>query len=248
MKMTLAEPRYFKDSISIISELVNEARFKVSSTGIELVAMDPANVAMVLYKLLSSSFVEYKVDKEREIGINLGNLKQVLRRIKPNDMLSLEVGTNNKLKVTLKSNTTRVFSLPIIELDEKEQRIPDLKFPVKITTKAQTLNDAIEDADIVGESVTFSAVTGKFSVFAEGDLSRAEIDIPEDEETKVMLQGSDKVKAKYSVEYLKKMITGAKLTEDVTIQFNNDYPLKISFDAVDRVSLAFILAPRVEND
>ena len=86
MKLTLAEPSYLKESVSIISELVNEARFKVTPEGIELVAMDPANVAMVIFKLLSSAFTEYTVDKELEIAINMNNFKQILRRAKPNDM------------------------------------------------------------------------------------------------------------------------------------------------------------------
>jgi len=34
MKLTLAEPKYFKDSVSIISELVNEARFKITTDAI----------------------------------------------------------------------------------------------------------------------------------------------------------------------------------------------------------------------
>jgi DNA polymerase III sliding clamp (beta) subunit (PCNA family) len=59
MKLTLAEPKYLKDSISIISELVNEARLKITPDFIEIIAMDPANVAMVVFKLLSSAFVEY---------------------------------------------------------------------------------------------------------------------------------------------------------------------------------------------
>ena len=63
MKLTLAEPKYLKESISVISELVNEARFKIGPDGIELVAMDPANVAMVIFKLLSSCFVEYDINK-----------------------------------------------------------------------------------------------------------------------------------------------------------------------------------------
>ena len=84
MKLTLAEPKYLKDSISIISDLVNEANFKITSNAIELVAMDPANVAMVMFKLLSSAFVEYDVKGKTELAINLNNLKQVLRRVKPN--------------------------------------------------------------------------------------------------------------------------------------------------------------------
>ena len=100
MRLTLAEPRYLKDSISIISELVDEARFKITPDAVELVAMDPANVAMVIFKLLSSCFTEYEVKEPTEIAINLGNLKQILRRSKPNDMLSIEL-EENKLKITI---------------------------------------------------------------------------------------------------------------------------------------------------
>ena len=127
MKLTLAEPTYLKESISIISDLVNEARFKVNKDAMELVAMDPANVAMVIFKLLSSCFTEYDVKEETQIAINLGNLKQILRRANPNDMLSLELDPNNKLKITLKGISNRAFSLPIIELEEKEQNFDNDK-------------------------------------------------------------------------------------------------------------------------
>ena len=44
------------------------------------------------------------------------------------------------------------------------------------------------------------------------------------------------------------MINGSKIADDVSISFNNDYPLKIEYKTVDKVMLSFILAPRVEND
>lgn len=248
MKLTLADPSYLKDSISIISELVNEARFKITPDAIEMVAMDPANVAMVIYKLLSSCFTEYDVQKDTEIAINLNNLKQILRRAKPSDMLSLELTAENKLQIKLKSNTTRTFSIPIIELDEKEQKVPELKFPISIQTQSSIINDAIEDADIVAESVTFIGEKDKLMIAAESDLSKANIEISANEETKINAENSDKVKSKYSIEYLKKMIAGSKLSNDVVMNFSRDYPLKMEFKVVDKVMLSFILAPRVEND
>ena len=248
MRLTLAEPSYLKESISIISDLVNEARFKINQNAIELVAMDPANVAMVVFKLLSSCFTEYDVKKETEIAINLSNLKQVLRRASPKDMLTLEMDDDNRLKIELKSNTTRTFNLPIIELEEKEQKVPDLKFPVTIKTSSSIFNEAIADADVVGESVSFIAEPKKFTLLAEGDLNQAKIEIKEDESTKVSTTTDEKVKAKYSIEYLKKMINGSKLSDEVIIQFNKDYPLKLEYKSVDKVMLSFILAPRVEND
>lgn len=247
MKLTLSEPGYLKDSIGIISELVNEARFKITGEGIELVAMDPANVAMVIYKLLSSCFTEYQLDGDVEIAINLANLKQILKRTKSNDLLTLEFGGDNQLKITLQNKQKRTFSIPIIELEEKEQKVPSLEFPAQIKMNSSMLVDSIEDVGIVAESVNFLAEKGMFTVKAEGDLSKATIDIPADEHTSIMMD-TDRAKAKYSIEYLKKMITGSKLTDNVEVHFNQDYPLKLSYKVEDKVLLSFILAPRVEND
>jgi len=248
MKLTLAEPKYLKDSISIISDLVNEGRFKVTKDAIELVAMDPANVAMVIFKLFSSVFTEYDLKKDIEIGLNLDNLKQVLRRASPSDMITLELGEDNKLIIQLKGNSTRTFSIPTIELEEKEQKIPDLKFTAKITTPSSVFNEAIEDVDIVAESVSMIAENKKLTFSAEGDLSKANIDISEDDNTKFVVEGDSKIKSKYSIEYLKKMTNGSKIADTVAISFSNDYPLRLDYNTIDKVSLSFILAPRVEND
>ncbi len=248
MKLVLAETKYFKDSITILSDLVTEAKFKVTADGLELVAMDPANVAMVIFKLLSSSFTEYKIDKPEELGINLNNLKQVLRRTKGEDILSLETTEDNKLKVQLKSNTTRSFSLPTLDLEDKEQKVPQLNFPLVVNTKASILTEAIEDVSVVAESVTFLGEKAQLSVKAEGDLSKAFIEIKADDATKITTESEDKFKSKYSLEYLKKMILGSKLSDDVSLSFNTDYPLKLEYKVTDRLLLAFILAPRVDND
>jgi len=245
MKLTLAEPSYLKESIAIISDLVNEARFKITKDAVELVAMDPANVAMVIFKLLNSAFTEYNVKEPVELAINLNNLKQILRRAKANDMLSLEMDAN-KLKIQLKSNTTRTFSLPIIELEDKDQKIPDLKFPITIILPCEVLNDTVEDAGIVAESLSFEAEAKKFTISAEGDLSQVKIDIKEDDNNKIVAE--TKAKAKYSIEYLKKMVGASKLAKTVEIRFNKDYPLRLDYKEMDKVMLSFILAPRVEND
>ena len=170
-----------------------------------------------------------------------------MRRASPKDMLTLEM-ENDRLKIELRSNTTRTFYLPIIELEDKEQKVPDLKFPISVRTSSSILNEAIADVDVVGESVAFIAEPKKFILQAEGDLNQARIEIKEDESTKISTSGDEKVKAKYSIEYLKKMINGSKLSDEVTISFNKDYPLKLDYKTVDKVMLSFILAPRVEND
>lgn len=245
MKITLAETRLLKDSITIIADLVTEVRIKVSPDGLELVAMDPANVAMVIYRLLSSAFAEYSVTAQRTIGVNLSDLKSVFRRIKPADTLTIELH-ENKLKVSLKGSSKREFFLPLIDIDEKEQKIPSLSFTASVHTNADVLLDAIEDADIIGESVTFAADKEAFTVSSSSDLSKAVIEILADERTKI--KSAESVKAKYSIEYLKKMVPAGKLAPHVEVSFSKDYPLKLDYKLIDKMELAFILAPRVDND
>ena len=247
MKLTLAEPRYLKDSIGIISDLVSDVQMKVDKDKIEIIAMDPANVAMIIFRLLSSAFVEYDVDKDTIIGVNLDQFKQVLRRAKPSDNILLELDENkNKLKIKLKGETNRNFNLNLIDIEEKEQKIPDLKFTAKIDTKTGVFDEAVEDMDIISDSVGLSAEKGKFIVSAIGNTSEGKVEISDDEHTSIILD-QDNVKSKYSIEYLKKIIKGSKLADKVSVHFGKDYPLKVEYRVTDKLQLATILAPRVET-
>ena len=205
MKLTLAEPKYLKDSISIISELVSEARFKITSDAIELVAMDPANVSMVIFKLLSSTFTEYDVKEPVDLAINLNNFKQFLKRAKPDDVVTLTLEKDNKLKIVLKGKSRRTFSLPIIDLEEKEQKIPDLSFPASVQMHSSALSECVEDADIVADSVNFMAKPKKFTLLAEGDLSHVKVELEGNDDTKIDVEGNEEIHSKYSLEYLKKI-------------------------------------------
>ena len=244
MKLTLAEPKLLKDSISIIADLVTEAQFKLTPDAIELIAMDPASVAMVTFKLLSSSFEEYDVKEEQTIALNLNNVKQVLKRA-TNCKITLEL-LEDKLKFIMKGKSTKTFMLPLIEIEESERKMPNLNFEATVVTNSAVLTEAIEDMDIIGESVSLETDKNKFKVSSKGDMSKADVEIDSDDDTKIVSEG--KFKSKYSIEYLKKMIQGAKLAPKVSLQFANDYPLKVEYKVLNKMQLVFILAPRVENE
>jgi proliferating cell nuclear antigen len=248
MKLSLSEPKFFKESISIISELVLEARFSISKNGITLIAMDPANVAMVVFKLLPTMFSEFTLKDPIDIALNLNNLKQVIKRIGPGDTLSLEMQDTARLKITIAGKTIRRFSLPIIAFEEKEQKTPPLQFPTTIVMPVELFASAVEDCSIVADSLVLTADSKRFLVSAIGDLNNAEIEIGKDNQVQIQSDGAQPVKSRYSIEYLKKMIGGSKVSDVVRIQFNNDYPLKLEYVATDKVQLSFILAPRVEHD
>ncbi|MBI2109976.1 proliferating cell nuclear antigen (pcna) [Candidatus Woesearchaeota archaeon] len=247
MKLTLAEPKLLVDSVSIISELVNEVKLKVDKEKILLTAMDPANVAMIDFKLLSSAFTEYKVDDEVEIGVSLDSLKQILKRAKPSDVLIMELDKDKaKLKIQLRGESSRTFNLALLDLETGKQRVPDLKFDLRIDVPSYLFNEAIEDMDVVAESVALVVMKDRLFVESEGKMNNARVEVG-DENTKVKNDGGE-VKGKYSIEYLKKMIKASKLADNVIVQFGKEYPLRLEYNVKDKVSMTWILAPRVAND
>ena len=246
MKLTLAEPRFLKDSVGVISDLVTDVRMKIDKDQIQIIAMDPANVAMIVFRLLSSAFVEYNLDHELNIAVNLDQFRQILKRAKPSDTIVLELDEEkNRLKISLTGETNRHFNLALIDLEDREQKIPDLKFPVKVDMPTFIFNEAIEDMDIISDSVGLLAEEGKFIVEASGNTSEGRIEINNDETVSVIV--SEKTKAKYSLEYMKKIIKGSKLADKVSVEFGQDYPLKVEYRVTDKLLLSTILAPRVEN-
>lgn len=247
MKLTLTEPRFLKESIAIISELVNEVNLKIDTDKIELIAMDPANVAMIDFKLLSSAFSEYMVENPRTISVNLDSLKSILRRAKPSDSVILSIDDEkNKMTIELVGQNKRTFHIALLNLEDTEQKIPDLSFTAKAVIPTANFDEAVEDMDIVAESVALIAHPESFTVKAEGNLNAANVVM--NKSSTVEIDAGEEIISKYSLEYLKKMIKGGKLTDRAMLSFSKDYPLKLEYAVMDRMKLSFILAPRVNND
>lgn len=249
MKLTLEDSRYLKDSINVISELVNEVNFKVAKDRVELIAMDPANVAMVVFKLLSSAFTVYDVKGENYISVSLDSLKSILKRAKSTDVLSLELDEDkNRLIITLEGDNVKKFDIALIDTEDKEQKIPTLDFGVKIEMEPSLFNELVEDIGTVSDNIILKADKNKLIVNGEGSLSSAKIELNSGKDANIISNTGDVVKAKYSIEYMKKIVKGSKLSDSVTLYFDRDYPLKVEYKIIDKLSLTMILAPRVSND
>lgn len=241
MLLKLESPKLFSDIIAIISELVTEVKLKVTKEGMSLTAIDPANVAMVYFKIPAELFSQFEMDKEEEtIGLNLENLKAVLRRCKFGSALTLEK-KDNMLKLGILDKIRRDFSLALIEIDAEEKEMPVWEFKSVIKIASESLAEVIEDCLVVSDACTFTAEPTKFIVEASGlHSTRAEFSSDEVE------IHSDKSSARFSLEYLNKFAKGAKVSSKAVINFSDNHPMRINFPT-GNVMLSFVLAPRIEQ-
>jgi len=242
MLLKLDHPKLFSEIISIISDLVLEVRLKVSKEGLKIIAIDPANVAMISFKLPNTAFSELEIDNNEVLGINLENLKAVLRRVHPGSVLIM-TRQENELKLQIKDRVTKEFNLALIDVEGEEKEVPNLEFTSKIEMSSTDFSEAIEDCGVVADSCSFISGANKFIIQAKGSLNSFKSEFSSDELNIV----AEEANSKYSLEYLQKMVKATKLTDKVKINFSNDYPLRLDF-ITPFVELSFVLAPRVESD
>lgn len=242
MKITI-DATTFKDAIKSISSIISEATLKITKDEMSLVAMDPANVAMVIFSMPSSAAIEWETIELKEgevekVTVNLVSLNGILRRTTKDDTLKLET-TDNKLKIVISGY--KDFSLPLIADDLKEENIPKLEHKSTVTLPTKKLADAIEDCSIAHDAVVFMLNKDKLVLTAEGDLKKAEITLNTED---VKIQTESEQKAKYAIEYLNKIVLPKETNIEVSLK--TEYPLKLFYENKS-YKLTFVLAPRVEN-
>jgi len=242
MLLKLDEPRLLTESISVISELVSEVKAKINKEGINIIAFDPANVSLVELNMPASIFSQFDVEKEEILGLNLDDLKSVLRRVSADSSIIIKKDSENMLHLEIKGKVQRNFSLALIENNEEAKKKQKLDFESKIEMDSSALTEAINDASVVSDACTFISKKDSFAIEAKGSINKSRIEFTSND-AKLQTENS---KSKYSLEYLQKFIKAAKISDKVVVNFSTNYPLQLDFK--DKVSISFILAPRVEEE
>jgi proliferating cell nuclear antigen len=244
----MSDSSLLRDSISTIGELIDEGIFKADKNGLSLIAADRAMVAVVDFKLPATIFDKFEVDKEQTIAVNMTNLVSVLKRVAGNEKLELEL-KDNKLEIKMRNASTRKFMVPLLDITQEEiPPINQLDFKARVKVKADVLKSGIEDADIVSDSIVFEASKDSFTLRASGDISSTELNLEKGNDALLDINATGVVIARYPLDYLKKIIKASKLADEINLRWSKDYPIRMDFTSVDKVSLGFVLAPRVSEE
>ena len=240
MHVKLEDPTLLSKVVELISELVVDVRIKVNDFGLSITAMDPANVAMVGFRLPRTAFSQFEVGNE-VLGINLDSLKRILKRANAGSSLIFEK-KGNTLEIQIQDRIKRNFTLSLIDIDSEDKNIPNLEFSSRVELNSIDLIASVEDCGGDSDACSFAIKDGKFLIEAKG-LNSTRSEFSGDE---AIIQ-AENCKSRYSLEYLQKFIKGSKLCDKTILNFAEDHPLRMDIKT-QHMELNFILAPRVEND
>ena len=90
----MTEGAVLKKLTEAMKDLVTEANFDCSTTGISLQAMDSSHVSLVALLLRADGFDHFRCDRNISLGINLSSMSKVLKCCNNDDIVTLKSDDN----------------------------------------------------------------------------------------------------------------------------------------------------------
>jgi proliferating cell nuclear antigen len=234
-----------REVVEVISTLVSEVKLTISKDGLEVKAVDPSHVAMLVLKLNKSAFEEF-TGEPTEIGIDVEKLKEVLRLSKPGDVLDLQYdGGKNRLVIHV-GKVTRHMSV-VDPAGITDPKVPNVSPPGLAVVNMDELRQGIRGSESISDHVTITLEPDGFTMHSEGETDR--VDMKLGKESLAKLEVKESVHSMYPLDFFSSMVKSITSSDQVTLHVGNEYPLKIEFTvAGGKGEGRFLLAPRVEED
>jgi len=247
-KIAVSDAKTWKNFMSAIATLVEEATFDVKPEGISLRAMDPSHVAMVDFENPKEAFQEYACDKPTKLCVDIGDILKLMRRVESGETLELTHDSQTAhLSMKLIGKYVRRFSAPLLQPATSDIPVPKLAFDAKVRMDADCLNDAISDIGGVSEQVRFEANPDRFVMTGHSETGDVVVEFEKSNEAVLEFNVKAEIKALYGVSFLQDIIrAGTSTSKVVTVEFSADKPVKLDFELPLKGKLTYHLAPRLE--
>ena len=247
MKLTYPSAKGLSKAFESIWNLVNEGTFRIGNDGISLMAIDPSQISMINFKLTKDAFLEYEVDEELKLSIDIDYLKNIMKRARTNEMIKIE-DSNGKLKVSFETEKSRrSFTIPLLDLNEGINREPNIAYKNSIKISSDTIKEIIKDASIVSSYIKFMITPDGFEVGAKSERGELNEVFDKESEEVIELNVETGARAYYPIQYLDDIMRASVKSSVTTFYMETDLPLKIEY-AIEKADIKYYLAPRKEEE
>lgn len=235
--------------IEAFTPLVSEAKVHFNDDGFEVRVVDSANVCTINPGTLDkTAFESFDSPGSATIGVPLEKLLDRLDMAGGDDLVYLAVDMETRRLRVKYGRANQTLALIDPQRIRKEPSKPELDLPNWFTIDGGTLSEAVKFADMVSDHVDLIGEPDneRVVIFAEGDVDDMEYVLEGDD----IIAGHIDADAMsiFSLDYIKEIAKPIPDDSEVTIQFGDEFPLKLAWSACDdAVSVDVALAPRIQS-
>ena len=246
MKIVYPEAKIFQSLIDTIGKIVDEVALVAKPEGVEMKAIDPAQVVMIRVWMPSNTFSEYEVEEEEKLGFNIGDIMKFFKRAKKG--YKLELGTEeggSKLRIVLEGALIKKYVIPNLEvMVEQLPDLSDLDFKVRALLLASVIKETIKDIEAVSDSIMIEAPDTDTLVFKGVGTAETMTRVTTASSALIELEVQEPSKAAYDLAYLKHIVGLTKVSDNIELRFGTDLPLLLKFNILTGGEVEYIVAPQ----
>ena len=254
----MTEGAVLKKLTEAMKDLVTEANFDCSTTGISLQAMDSSHVSLVALLLRADGFDHFRCDRNISLGINLGSMGKVLKCCNNGDIVTLKADDNADAMTFMFENQSadRIsdFELKLMDIDSEHLGIPDTEYKSTVKMPAGEFQKICRDLSILGDTVTIAVAKDAVKFSVTGEMGSGNMTIKENnsvdtkEEEKVTVEAEEPVTLNFALRYLNFFTKATPLSASVVPHLSKDVPLVVEYQIEELGHIRFYLAPKIEDE
>lgn len=251
MKLKIADVQLFKNILSAVATIIDEATFQLDTYGLKLTVMDPSRVAMIDLVWAKSNFEEFECNEPTKLCFNIGQLLKLIKGAGKGDKIEIVEELGGKLRVTIAGKYSRSFTMLLLEAAIEEVPVPKIAFNVKAKVTVESLSRVIDDARLVSDHIKIEAMLDKLVFKAAGDLMEATMTFEKGSDALLEYETKEtEQRAVFGLTYLQDIVKSASALSDLaTVEFSKDMPVKLDFHQPNPDNkLIFYMAPRIEPE
>ena len=238
-------------------ELIQEANFEVSTSGISLQAMDSSHVSLVSLNLRADGFDHFRCDRSFSMGMNLNNMSKMLKCAGNDDAITMRAEDGADVVTFLFESPTgeRIseFELKLMDITTENLGIPDTEYSATVRMSSTEFQRICKDLSSIGDTVEISVTKDGVKFATTGDIGAANVicrqntsvDKPE-EQTVIDMQ--EPVALTFALRYLNSFTKATSLSPSVVVKLSKELPVVVEYKIADMGHVRYYLAPKIDDE
>ena len=247
----------FRILMTALKDILLDTNIVFTKEGIRIINMDKTHTILVhlILKACNFEFYECKHDKII-VGVNMFHLFKLITSIDNDDTLTIYIenddyvdGVVTELGLKFENGDikqSKIQKLRLIEPDQDELEIPDVKFSSVINMPSSDFQKIVRDLANISEKLEIKSVGDELIFKCCGQYAKAEIRRTETQGSMQFLQklaNDGIIQGEFSLKNLVYFIKCTNLCNQIEIYLENNRPLIVKYNVASLGEIRLCLAP-----
>ena len=233
----------FRILMAALKDILLETNIIFTKQGIKIINMDKTHTILVHLFLKAENFEFFECKEEKIIvGVNILHLFKLITTIDNDDTLTIYIenddyneGIVTELGLKFENGNikqSKIQKLKLIEPEQDELEIPDVKFSSVINMPSNDFQKIIRDLANISEKIEIKSVEDELIFKCCGQFAKAEIRRSENNANMQILnkQHNKIIQGEYSLKNLLYFIKCTNLCNQIEIYLENNRPLIVKYN------------------